>query len=170
MTAHAQKKLPPVAKRVPHIISAHGHDREDPYYWMRDRDNPEVIAYLEEENAYLEAELAPVAGMRELLFEEIKGRIKEDDTTVPYLSNGYYYYTQFETGQEYPVFCRRKAEDGTGEEVLLNANELAGDLELVGIDDRRVDVAVHDAPQKLIDVGTGGFFPGQVRVLLLKLH
>ena len=83
----------PRAKQVPHVLKgALGDERHDPYYWLRERENPEVIAYLEAENAYTEAQTAHQKAMRDELFEEIKGRIKQDDSTVPARKGAWYYY------------------------------------------------------------------------------
>ena len=85
--------------------------RTDPYYWLRDdeRQDPEVLAHLEAENAYEEHRLEAVQPLREKLYGEIIGRLKQDDTSVPYCKNGYWYYTRFEAGKEHPIFARRKA-------------------------------------------------------------
>ena len=116
---------PPVAQRIEKLLVMHGDTRPDFYYWMNDRTNPAVIAYLEAENAYLEKKMAFTAPLQEALFSEMRGRIKEDDQSAPYLSNGYYYYTRFETGREYPIYCRRKGSMEAPEEIMLNVNELA---------------------------------------------
>jgi len=96
----------PIAKKVPKTLSAHQHDRQDNYYWMNQREDPEVIAHLEAENAYFEARTQVQSELRETLFQEIKGRIKEDDSSVPYVKDGYEYQTKFETGDQYPRFLR----------------------------------------------------------------
>lgn len=83
--------------------------RQDPYYWLNERDNAEVIQYLNDENAYTDSVLSPVKTLKADLFNELKARIKEDDSSVPYFKHGYFYYTRFETGKEYPIFCRKKA-------------------------------------------------------------
>ncbi|AZQ44516.1 S9 family peptidase [Nonlabens ponticola] len=115
---------PPVAKKINHVHSKHDHERIDPYHWMRDRDAPEVIQYLEEENDYYEQMTAHTTELKNSLFEEIKARIKEDDQSVPYLYNGYWYFTKMEQGESYPFYYRRK--DGTDEDILLfNVNEMA---------------------------------------------
>ena len=119
---------PPVARSEPHVFREFGGERVDDYYWLNQRENPEVIAYLEAENAYAEAVLAPTAALQETLFAEITGRIKKNDDTVPYLDRGYWYYARFREGQEYPVHCRRAdAPDSPGapEQVLLDVNVLA---------------------------------------------
>jgi oligopeptidase B len=97
----------------------------DPYYWMRERDDPRVRAHLEAENAYTERVLAHTAGLREQLFREITGRIKPDDASVPWRYDGYFYYQRYAGGGEYPIFCRRAGSLEAPEEVLLDANELA---------------------------------------------
>ena len=116
---------PPAAAIQPVELEKHGDIRIDDYYWLRERENPEVIEYLEAENAYTKAVLAHTEELQEALFEEIKGRIKEDDSSVPYFDNGYYYYTRFEEGGAYPIYCRKKGSLDAEEEILLNANEMA---------------------------------------------
>jgi oligopeptidase B len=116
---------PPAARVAPHPLTAHGHTRVDDYYWLRERDNPEVIAYLQAENAYTDSVMAPCAGLEEALFREITGRIKKDDASVPYLKHGYYYYDRYEGTGEYPIFCRKPGTLDAPEQVLLDENELA---------------------------------------------
>jgi oligopeptidase B len=120
---------PPLAAQKPHTLTgAGGHQRQDPYYWLRDREDPEVIAYLEAENAWTEARTAHLAGLREEIFNEIKGRIKQDDSSVPARKGDWYYYTRYEKGQQYPLHCRKAAgADGpTGDEqIMLDVNQLA---------------------------------------------
>ncbi len=116
---------PPDAAQRPVVMTHHGVTRIDPYYWLRERDNPEVIAYLEAENAYTEAALAPVKGLEDSLFHEILGRIKQDDASVPYRKGDFYYYTRYEPGQEYPILARRRGTLDAPEEILLDVNELA---------------------------------------------
>jgi len=116
----------PQAKKVPHPLTAHGITRTDNYYWMRDdeRKNSEVLAHLEKENAYLENVLAPLADTRESLYEELVSRVPKDDSTVPVLDNGYWYYTQYSGDNEYPIFIRKPTLDAE-DETLLDVNELA---------------------------------------------
>jgi oligopeptidase B len=116
---------PPIAKKVNKELSIHGDTRIDPYYWLNKREDPEVIAYLEAENAYKDANLAHTKDFQNQLFEEIKGRIKQDDQSVPYKENGYFYITRYEKGQEYPIYSRRKETLEATDEILLNVNELA---------------------------------------------
>lgn len=123
MTDPISEQAPRAAHR-PHEIITHGHSRIDKYYWLRERENPEVIDYLNAENEYLEKLMAPVKGLREELFAEMKGRIREDDESVPYKEGSYLYYTRFVAGGEYPVYCRKKA-GGETEEIMLDGNRMA---------------------------------------------
>lgn len=116
---------PPVAPQKPHELTTHGITRTDPYYWMNQRDSAEVLEYLNAENAYTEAVMAPLTDFREKLFQEMKGRIKETDMSVPYRLRGYWYYVRYEEGKEYPIYCRKKDSPEATEEVILNVNELA---------------------------------------------
>ena len=118
---------PPIAAVRPHsVTSAHG-TRTDPYYWLRDdeRTNPQVLAYLEAENAYRERCMAADKPLEEALYEEIISRLKQDDAGVPYRRRGYWYNSRFEPGKEHPIFVRRKDRLDAPEEVLLDANTLA---------------------------------------------
>jgi oligopeptidase B len=117
----------PIAEVKPHQMEAHGQMRVDNYYWLRDRENPEVIAYLEAENSYLAAGMKHTEKLQDEIFEEIKGRIKKDDSSVPYLEAGDYRYTRFEEGKEYRIHCRRRGGLDAPEEILLDENELATD-------------------------------------------
>ncbi|MEX2595142.1 MAG: S9 family peptidase [Anditalea sp.] len=123
----------PLAKQIPQDIIRHGHTRTDKYYWLNDRSNPEVIQYLNEENDFLKKELKHTEEFQEKLFQEMKGRIKEEDESVPYLKDGFYYYIKFEKGGEYPVFCRKKGSLDAPEEIILDINLLALDQEYLNI-------------------------------------
>jgi len=126
---------PPAAPRRHHVVSAHGDDREDPWYWLRDRDDPEVLAYLQAENAYTDQEMAPLGGLHDGLFEEMKARIKETDMSVPTRRGPWWYYSRTEEGKNYAIHCRRPArsrtelppagEPGGEEQILLDENALA---------------------------------------------
>ena len=116
---------PPVAKIIPKELTAHGHTRIDNYYWLNQRDNPEVMAYLEAENTYKEAVMLHTGDFQEKLFDEIVGRIKKTDMSVPYKDQGYYQYTRYEEGGEYPIYCRKKGSLDAEEEVVLNVDEMA---------------------------------------------
>ncbi len=124
-TAQQAEITPPVAKVNPYRLEMHGHVRTDNYYWLRERENPEVIAYLEAENAYTEAVMAHTQALQETLFEEIKGRIKQTDLSVPFFRDGYYYYRKTEEGKEYPIYARKKGSLEAEEEILVDVNELA---------------------------------------------
>lgn len=115
----------PRATKKPDKLVLHGHTRVDDYFWMNQRENPEVISYLEAENAYTEEIMSPLKKLREDLFLEMKARIKEDDSSVPYFKNGYWYYTRYEEGSEYAIFCRKKDTLETEEEIMLDENEMA---------------------------------------------
>ncbi|NJO02081.1 MAG: hypothetical protein HC880_10635 [Bacteroidia bacterium] len=132
MIAEAQAQIAPIAQKIPKELSIHGQVRNDDYYWLNDRENPGVIAYLEAENAYQEAIMKPTEDLQKKLFEEIKGRIKADDVSVPYSYRGFSYYQRYEAGKEYPIYCRQtqaRSEAGiveTGPEmVMLNVNQMA---------------------------------------------
>jgi oligopeptidase B len=126
---------PPAAPRRPYVITAHGDDREDPWFWLRDREDPAVLDYLRAENAYTDALLAPLDPLREALFEEMKARIKETDMSVPARRGPWWYYSRTEEGKDYGIHCRRPArgrdelppasEPGDEEQVLLDENALA---------------------------------------------
>ena len=119
--------LPPIAERRPHdVVSPHG-TRVDPYYWLRDdkREAPEVLAYINAENAYTEAMLAPAKELENALFAEMRARVKEDDSSVPMFERGYWYYVRFEIGKQYPIYARRAVTMEAPEEILLDGNQLA---------------------------------------------
>jgi oligopeptidase B len=117
---------PPVAAQKPHTVKG-PEDRNDPYYWLRDdsRKNPEMLGYLKAENAYADAVLAPTKPLQNELFKEIVGRIKQDDSSAPVRDRGYWYYTRFETGQDYPVVARKLGTVKAKEQVMLNEPVMA---------------------------------------------
>ncbi len=141
--AVATAATPPDAEKRDFAVKApHGAERNDEYYWLRDdkRENPQMLAYLNAENAYADAVLAPLKAVQDKLYDEIVARIKQDDSSVPYRERGYWYYSRFETGKDYPIHARRadaqgvdavsiqKANDSgdfAGEQVLLDVNKLA---------------------------------------------
>ena len=116
---------PPVAKIIPKTLENLGHTRTDNYFWMNDRENPEVIDYLNKENEYYHKMTAHTKDFQKELFEEMKARIKEDDESVPYLYNGYYYFTRFEKGKDYPIYSRKKESLSAKEEIMFDCNEMA---------------------------------------------
>lgn len=116
---------PPIAKKVNKELTAHDHTRIDPYYWLNDREDQEVITYLEDENAYTTSMMKHTEGLQTELYDEIVGRIQQTDMSVPYKRNGYYYYSRYEEGMEYPIYCRKKSTLEADEEIMLNVNEMA---------------------------------------------
>jgi oligopeptidase B len=116
---------PPVAKVVPHVSEVNGHKMVDNYFWLRDKPNPEVRAYLEAENTYTDTVMKPTEAFQKKLYDEMLGRIKETDVEVPYREGDYFYYVRTEAGKQYPIRCRRKGSMDAAEEVLLDVNELA---------------------------------------------
>ena len=115
----------PKAKRIPVKLEKHDDIRVDDYYWLNQRDNKEVIAYLEEENNFYNAFTEHTKSFQKELYEEMKGRIKEDDSSLPYKLNGYWYITRYEIGKEYPIYSRKKYSLEAAEEIMFNCNELA---------------------------------------------
>src|SRR5690606_7506239 len=116
---------PPKAKKIKKKLTAHNDTRIDHYFWLNERENPEVIKYLNEENAYYEKMTAHTNELKEKLFQEMKGRIKEDDESVPYKLNGYYYITRYKEGQDYPIYSRKKGSLDAPEDILFDVNEMA---------------------------------------------
>ncbi|UKM63914.1 S9 family peptidase [Flavobacteriaceae bacterium GSB9] len=115
----------PIAKKIPKKISIHNDTRVDNYYWLNERENPEVIDYLNAENDYTKLMMQHTEPLQKQLFEEMKARIKEDDTSVPYKLNGYWYVTRFKKGKDYPVYARKKETLDAPEEILFDCNEMA---------------------------------------------
>ncbi|MFK8101419.1 MAG: S9 family peptidase [Saprospiraceae bacterium] len=140
---------PPLAKKVDKELSIHGDTRIDPYFWMKlsdeqknaenpDQQTQEVLSYLNAENDYTEKVLAHTADFQEKLYDEIVGRIKQDDQSVPYKDNGYYYLTRYEEGKEYPIYARKKESLDAPEEIMLNVNDLAKDYSYYQVAGRSV--------------------------------
>jgi oligopeptidase B len=117
--------VPPDVERKTQNLEKHGDVREDHYYWLNDRENPDVIDYLNRENDYTREVLKPTEAFQEELYEEIVGRIPKDDQSVPYQLRGYWYYTRYEKDLEYPIYCRKEGSLEAEEEVILNVNEMA---------------------------------------------
>ena len=120
----AEPPAPPTAKPVPHKSELHGDTWTDDYFWLREKKDPEVIKYLEAENAYTAAVLQPTEGLQGTLYKEFLGRIKQTDVDVPVKEKGYWYYSRTVEGQNYPIYCRKKGALDAAEEVLLDGNEL----------------------------------------------
>ena len=115
----------PIVQRMPKEMTIHGHQRIDDYYWLNERENPKVIDYLNAENDYYKNLTAHTEQFQQDLFEEMKGRIKEDDESVPYKKNGYYYITRYETGKQYPIYARKKESLNAEESILIDVNKMA---------------------------------------------
>ena len=118
---------PPVAEVKPDTFVEFSHQRIDNYYWMKDKTDPKVIEYLNAENAYSDTVMASTKDLQETIYNEILGRIKEDDESYPTLRNGYYYYTRSETGKQYPTYCRKKGSPDAPEEIIFDVNKMAED-------------------------------------------
>jgi len=116
---------PPVAPERPHVLEAHGDRRVDPYYWLREKQNPDVVAYLEAENAFADDVMADAAELQDKLYHEIIGRIQETDTSAPTYFKGWWQYTRTVEGLDYEIYCRRLGSMDAAEEVILDANDLA---------------------------------------------
>ncbi|WP_417360286.1 S9 family peptidase [Galbibacter sp.] len=116
---------PPVADIKEKILEKHGDIRVDQYFWLNERENPEVVDYLERENDYYNKMTAHTDDFKDSLFKEMKSRIKEDDSSVPYKYNGYWYYTKYETGKDYPIYLRKKDEPGAQQQVIFDCNAMA---------------------------------------------
>ena len=129
---------PPTAKVVPHMLTKHGDTRVDDYYWLKQRENAEVIDYLEAENKYTGEMTAHTQKLQKALFKEIKGRIKQTDESVPYKKEGYFYYTRYQDGKQYPLYCRKKGSLDAPEEVMIDANKLAKGHEFLSVRGRQV--------------------------------
>ena len=141
----AQQEIsPPVASRLEHKEVRHGETIEDPYFWLREKTNPEVVKYLEAENAYTEVMTKELKPFQELLYKEMLGRIKQTDLSVPVRRGKYFYYSRTEKGEQYPIYCRKAAtpdgslDEKSAELVMLNQNEMAKGLRFLNIGVRTV--------------------------------
>jgi oligopeptidase B len=164
----------PIAPKHPHEINQHGSTRVDDYFWMRYRDDPAVIEYLMAENDYLEEVMQHTGQMQEQLYEEMKARIKEDDSSVPELKDDYFYYTRTETGKQYPYYCRKHRSLDAPEEILLDQNALAEGSSFCRIgafsissDHMKLAYSVdHDGSEKCVlyikDLTTGEHYPEEI--------
>jgi oligopeptidase B len=162
---------PPVARIEPHeIVSKHGHKRIDNYYWLRNREDSAVIEYLKAENAYLDTMMAHTRALQEKLFNEMRARIKEDDSSVPYKLDDYYYYTRYVEGGEYPVYCRKKGSMDAPEEIIVDGNEIGKDLKFLNLftsvsPDHKLAAIIMDTvgrnfyTVKIKDMTTGNYLP-----------
>src|SRR5262245_26822273 len=124
---------PPVAKKVNHETKIHGYTLKDDYFWLREKQNPDVIKYLEDENAYTDQVMKPLKDFQESLYKEILGHIKQTDLSVPSRIGDYYYYSRTEEGKQYPYQCRKKGSMDAKEEMLLDLNKLAEGHSFLGL-------------------------------------
>ena len=166
----------PMPEKHPHEMTLHGHTRVDEYFWLRDdtRKDPQVLAYLEEENAYFDKVMEPVAAMQETLFEEMTARLDPDESSVPYLKDGYWYYSRYDPESEYAIHARRKGSMDAEEEVLVDGNERTLGHEfyqLMGMevsDDHRYVAIAEDFSGRrineirVLDTQTGEFLPEMI--------
>lgn len=166
--------VPPRAEKKPHKLECHGDLRIDNYYWMNDREDPEVIEYLKQENAYNEQMTAHTKDLQEKLFEEMRARIKEDDRSVPYKLHGYWYLTRFEKGKDYPIYSRKKDNLEAPEELLFNVNAMAEGFDYYSLgglnvseDNRLVAFGVDTVSRRqytirIKDLETGEILPDEI--------
>ena len=157
----------------PHEMTLHGHTRVDEYFWLRDdtRKDPEVLAYLNEENAYFDKMMEPVAGMQETMYEEIVARLDPDESSVPYLKDGYWYYSRYEAESEYAIHARRKGNMDAEEEMLVDGNQRTAGHEFYQLmalevsDDHRYVAIAEDFTGRrineirILDTHNGEFLP-----------
>ncbi len=129
---------PPIAAKQPHTTQIHGYTLTDDYFWLREKSNPEVIKYLEAENAYTESVMKPTKALQETLYNEMLGRIKQTDLSVPSRIGSYFYYSRTEEGKQYSYLCRRKGSMEGAEEIMLDLNKLAEGRTFLGLGAQRV--------------------------------
>ena len=166
--------VPPKAKKIVKNLEFHGDVRVDNYYWMNNRDDAEVIDYLNQENEYNQKMTEHTRDFQQRLFEEMKARIKEDDESVPYKLNGYWYLTRFETGKDYPIYSRKKGELEAPEELLFDVNEMAEGFEYYSLgglnvspDNKMVAFGVDTLSRRkytiqIKDLQTGEIYPDKI--------
>ena len=176
VTNEPAKLEQPMPEKRPHEMTLHGHTRVDEFYWLRDdtRKDPEVLAYLEQENAYFDKVMEPWQGMQDAMFEEMTSRLDPDESSVPYLKNGYWYYSRFEPGNEYAIHARRKGSMDADEEILVDGNQRATGHEfyrLSGLevsDDHRYVAIAEDTTGRrineirILDTQSGEFLPESI--------
>ena len=132
MTSTTILVQPPIARRQETITTIHGHRLADDYGWLREKTNPEVIAFLEQENAYTGAVMKPTAELQASLYAEMISHIKESDISVPFRDGDYFYYTRTEQGAQYPIYCRKHGSLDAGEEIILDMNQMAAGFLALG--------------------------------------
>lgn len=160
---------PPIAKEINKVLEIHNDQRIDPYYWLNERENPEVISYLEEENKYSNEVLKSTKKFQQKLFDEMKGRIKEDDLSVPYYYNDYWYITKYEKGKEHPIYTRKHKTLDSKEEIILDVNELANDYEYYQIsgisvspDNKKVAFGVDTLSRRIYTINIKNLITGEL--------
>jgi oligopeptidase B len=124
---------PPVARKIPKEATTNGDKRVDNYFWLREKTSPEVIKYLEAENAYADAFMRPTEALQQTLYKEMVGHLKETDVNVPYRDGNYFYYSRTEKGKQYPIYCRKRESVSAPEEIVLDLNEMARGLKYLGL-------------------------------------
>src|ERR1700693_1697574 len=124
---------PPIAKKIPHVTTIHGERLVDNYYWLRQKDSPEVLAYLKAEDAYADWFMNPTKPLQEKLYNEMLGRVQEPDQSVPYRQGDWFYYHRTEEGKQYPINCRKKGTGDEPAEIRLDLNEMARGKEFLEI-------------------------------------
>ncbi len=174
-TSHAAPASnPPMAKKETKTTDIHGDKLQDDYFWLRERSNPEVKAYLEAENNYADEFMKGTEALQKKLYDEMLGRIKQTDLSVPWKMRGYYYYTRTETGKQYPIYCRKKGTLESAEQVLLDLNEMAKGERFMSVADWDVtddgnilayttdNTGFRDYTLHVKDLSTGKTFPETV--------
>ena len=149
----------PAPEKRPVTLELHGDSRVDNYFWLRERENPEVIAYLEAENAYTEEALSPYKGLQDGLVDEMKARMKQDEESAPYKRGDYFYYVRYVEDSEYPIYARKEGSLDAPEQVMLDVNALAGDADYFAVrgfsvspDDRIAAYGVDTAGRRFYDL------------------
>ena len=149
----------PAPEKRPVTLELHGDSRVDNYFWLRERENPEVIAYLEADNAYTEEALSPYKGLQDVLVDEMKARMKQDEESAPYKRGDYFYYVRYVEGSEYPIYARKEGSLDAPEQVMLDVNALAGDADYFAVrgfsvspDDRIAAYGVDTAGRRFYDL------------------
>ena len=169
-----QTPAPPVARKVSKNQTFHGETANDDYFWLREKTDKDVIAYLEAENAYTDAQMKGTEAFQEKLYQEMLARIKQTDANVPYRQDGYYYYSRTETGKQYPIYARKRGSLTAPEEITLDLNELAQGLKYTAIasyavsDDANLLAYAHDTTGfreyflRIKDLRTGKLLPDDI--------
>ena len=166
---------PPIADVIPHQHKIHNHIRTDPYYWLNERENPKVLDYLDRENNYYQKMTYHTHSLQNDLYKEMRARIKEDDSSVPYFYNGYWYITRYVHGKDYPIYSRKKEELTAEEEILFDCNKMAHGLDyfkLVGVsvspDNSKVAFAVDTLSRRQYTIMVKDLESGEIMATIIK--